>query len=52
MLTFAYSTEKVNGVLGTMVPGSPSINLPEPAGPEGTFGSSGGGHEHDHDAES
>jgi Zn-dependent M28 family amino/carboxypeptidase len=48
MLTFAYSTETVNGVPGKMVPGSPSLNLPEPAGPEGTFGSSGGGHDHDH----
>ncbi|HEX6328414.1 MAG TPA: M28 family metallopeptidase [Jiangellaceae bacterium] len=52
MLTFAYSTETVNDVPGRMVPGSPSLNLPEPAGPEGTFGSSDGGHEHDHDAES
>ena len=49
MLTFAYSTEAVNGVPGKMVPGSPSLNLPAtPAGPEGTFGSSDGGHDHDH----
>jgi Zn-dependent M28 family amino/carboxypeptidase len=46
-LTFAYSTERVNGVPGEKVPGL-SVNLPEPAGPEGTFGSSGGGHDHDH----
>ncbi|WP_207781869.1 M28 family metallopeptidase [Phytoactinopolyspora limicola] len=37
-LTFAYSTESVNGVRGMRVPGRP-IDLPEPAGPEGTFGS-------------
>jgi Zn-dependent M28 family amino/carboxypeptidase len=36
MLTFAYSTETVNGVPGTDVPGEP-FELPEPAGPEGTF---------------
>ena len=35
-LTFAYSTESVNGVPGKKVPG-PSFNLPAPAGPEGTF---------------
>jgi hypothetical protein len=35
-LTFAYSTESVNGVPGKNVPG-PAFNLPEPAGPEGTF---------------
>jgi Zn-dependent M28 family amino/carboxypeptidase len=41
MLTFAYSTESVNGVPGRRVPGPP-YTLPEPAGPEGTFvGSSG-----------
>jgi hypothetical protein len=39
MLTFAYSTESVNGVLGKKVPG-PAFTLPEPAGPEGTFGGS------------
>jgi hypothetical protein len=37
MLTFAFSTESVNGVPGTTVPGSSSIVLPTPAGPEGTF---------------
>jgi len=36
-LTFAYSTESVNGVPGQRVPGPP-VNLPAPAGPEGTFG--------------
>ncbi len=35
-LTFAYSTESVNGVAGKKVPGPP-LNLPAPAGPEGTF---------------
>ena len=41
-LTFAYSTESVNGVPGMPVPGPP-LNLPAPAGPEGTFASAGGG---------
>ena len=36
-LTFAYSTESVNGVPGARVPGPPLV-LPAPAGPEGTFG--------------
>jgi Zn-dependent M28 family amino/carboxypeptidase len=36
MLTFAYSTETVNGVPGKKVPGPP-MELPPPAGPEGTF---------------
>ena len=36
MLTFAYSTESVNGVPGKKVPG-PRFTLPAPAGPEGTF---------------
>ena len=35
-LTFAYSTESVNGVPGKKVPG-PKFTLPAPAGPEGTF---------------
>jgi Zn-dependent M28 family amino/carboxypeptidase len=35
-LTFAYSTESVNGVPGKNVPG-PAFTLPAPAGPEGTF---------------
>ena len=43
-LTFAYSTESVNGVRGKRVPGRP-FTLPAPAGPEGTFaGEGGGGH--------
>ena len=35
-LTFAFSTESVNGVAGKRVPGPP-LELPAPAGPEGTF---------------
>jgi Zn-dependent M28 family amino/carboxypeptidase len=42
MLTFAYSTESVNGVPGKRVPGPP-LNLPAPAGPEGTFAEDDGG---------
>jgi Zn-dependent M28 family amino/carboxypeptidase len=42
-LTFAYSTESVNGVPGKKVPGPP-VDLPPPAGPEGTFSSGSGGH--------
>jgi hypothetical protein len=42
MLTFAFSTESVNGVPGKKVPGPP-LTLPEPAGPEGTFTEDGGG---------
>jgi Peptidase family M28/PA domain len=42
MLTFAYSTESVNGVPGKRVPGPP-LNLPAPAGPEGTFAEGDGG---------
>jgi Zn-dependent M28 family amino/carboxypeptidase len=50
MLTFAYSTESVNGVPGKKVPGKP-FDLPAPAGPEGTFQeAAGGGGLHDHDA--
>jgi Zn-dependent M28 family amino/carboxypeptidase len=41
-LTFAYSTESVNGVPGKKVPGPPTT-LPAPAGPEGTFAEEGGG---------
>ncbi len=36
MLTYAFSTESVNGVAGRNVPGPPSA-LPAPAGSEGTF---------------
>ncbi|MBX6751488.1 MAG: M28 family peptidase [Micromonosporaceae bacterium] len=43
MLTFAYSTESVNGVPGAKVPGPP-VHLPPPAGPQGTFVESDGGH--------
>jgi Zn-dependent M28 family amino/carboxypeptidase len=42
-LTFAYSTEPVNGVRGKRVPG-PRMALPAPAGPEGTFAGGDGGH--------
>jgi Zn-dependent M28 family amino/carboxypeptidase len=42
-LSFAYSTESVNGVPGKKVPGPPTA-LPAPAGPEGTFAEGGGGH--------
>jgi Zn-dependent M28 family amino/carboxypeptidase len=50
MLTFAYSTESVNGVPGEEVPGRP-FELPAPAGPEGTFTvpPGGGGLEHGHE---
>ena len=52
MLTYAYSTESVNGVAGKRVPG-PALTLPAPAGPEGTFASGGGGFDpHEHDPES
>lgn len=44
VLTYAYSTESVNGVVGKRVPGN--FTLPAPAGPEGTVGSD-GGHSHD-----
>ena len=45
MLTFAYSTESVNGVPGKEVPG-PMFVLPAPAGPEGTFAQTDGGLAH------
>ncbi|MFW2333039.1 M28 family peptidase, partial [Ilumatobacter sp.] len=41
VLTYAYSTEAVNGVPGKPVPGG--VVLPDPAGPQGTFVSGGGG---------
>ena len=51
MLTFAYSTESVNGVPGRKVPGPRW--MPTPAGPQGTFaGEGGGGLHHDHGATS
>ncbi len=44
VLSLAYSTADVNGVPGEPVPGSDPLNLPdEPAGPEGTVGTDGGG---------
>ena len=47
VLAYSYSTELVNGVVGKSVPGG--LNLPDPAGPQGTFGGSGGlSHDHDH----
>jgi Zn-dependent M28 family amino/carboxypeptidase len=46
VLAYSYSTESVNGVVGKNVPGG--LNLPAPAGPEGTTGS-GGGHSHGED---
>jgi hypothetical protein len=36
MLTYAFSTESVNGVPGSAVPG-PAVELPAPEGPRGTF---------------
>ncbi|PKH38271.1 aminopeptidase [Nocardioides alpinus] len=53
-LTYAYSTEPVNGVVGEPVP--ESVPLPAPAGPEGTFcttaGCPSGGLHDDHESES
>jgi hypothetical protein len=50
MLHFAYSTEAVNGDRGERVPGRPFRLPAEPAEPEGTFPSDGGGGlAHDHD---
>lgn len=53
VLAYSYSTESVNGVAGAKMPGG--LNLPAPAGPEGTFvDESAGGldpdliHDHDH----
>ncbi len=47
VLTYAYSTEAVNGVPGRNVPGR--FTIPVPAGPEHTFaGPLGGEHEHGH----
>ncbi len=47
VLTYAYSTESVNGVPGRKVPSGGT--LAEPAGAEGTFAQGGGGLAHDHD---
>ncbi len=44
VLTYAYSTETVNGVPGKKVPGK--FTIPAPAGPEGTVGSDGGADGH------
>jgi len=44
VLTYAYSTESVNGVPGKQVPGN--YRIPPPAGPEGTVGSDGGNAPH------
>ena len=40
VLTYAYSTQSINGVKGKQVPGG--FVIPAPAGPEGTVGSGGG----------
>jgi Zn-dependent M28 family amino/carboxypeptidase len=53
VLTYAYSTQAVNGVPGKRVPGNFRIPA-EPAGPEHTFAGPLGGegpHDHDHDHE-
>ncbi|HEV2797693.1 MAG TPA: M20/M25/M40 family metallo-hydrolase [Nocardioides sp.] len=47
VLTYAYSTEGVNGVAGIPVPGK--FTIPAPAGPEHTFAGPLGGDDHDHD---
>ncbi|MFQ6172925.1 M28 family peptidase [Oryzobacter sp. R7] len=52
VLTYAYSTESVNGVVGEPVPGG--WVLPAPAGPQKTVNNPGGGglspdHDHDHE---
>ncbi len=44
VMTYAYSTETVNGVPGKKVPGN--FTIPAPAGPQGTVGSGGGSDEH------
>jgi Zn-dependent M28 family amino/carboxypeptidase len=50
VMTFAYSTEAVNGVPGKRVPGN--FTIPAPAGPEHTFaGPLGGDSVHDHGAQ-
>ncbi len=47
VLSFSYTTEAVNGVVGEPVPAN--FSLPAPAGPEGTIGGDAGGLAHDHD---
>lgn len=47
VLTYAYSTESVNGVKGRKVPGN--FSIPAPAGEQGTFAGGGGGLDHDHE---
>jgi Zn-dependent M28 family amino/carboxypeptidase len=42
-LTYAFSTETVNGVPGRRVPGE-RVRLPAPAGPQSTFAEGDGGH--------
>ena len=52
VLTYAYSTEGVNGVVGKKVPGN--YSLPAPAGPRKTVNLPGGGglaHDHDHEGD-
>jgi Zn-dependent M28 family amino/carboxypeptidase len=45
VLTYAYSTESVNGVPGRRIPGN--FPIPEPAGPQHTFAGPLGGDHHD-----
>ena len=46
MLTFAYSTESVNGVPGKNGTGSSRLRAAGPGGPQGTFAEDGGGSGH------
>ncbi|MFL6151250.1 MAG: M28 family metallopeptidase [Ornithinibacter sp.] len=46
VLAYSYSTQAVNGVTGTPVPGG--LKLPAPAGPQESWSSGGGGLAHDH----
>ena len=47
VLTYAYSTQSVNGVVGTKMPGR--FTVPAPAGPEHSFAGPLGGDDHDHE---
>lgn len=47
VLTYAYSTESVNGVKGATIPGK--FTVPAPAGPEFSFAGPLGGDDHGHD---